>query len=143
MTLMQICAAQTLLEIKFKNKKNKNNMEKKTKIIIGVGAAMVVAVGGFAFYKSMNKKTATKSQTLVEKLNIPEEPKTVGQSMVAKAADKLGPVAEKVEKVAGRVKEVLGAASNRNANGEYQNADGTTVTYQLGYPLEVANQIFY
>jgi len=113
-------------------------MEKKTKIIIGVGAAMVVAVGGFAFYKNINKKTATKSQTLVEKLNIPEEPKTVGESFVLKAKDKLQPVTERVEKVAGKVKEVLW-----NANGEYQNADGTTVTYQLGYPLEVANQIFY
>ena len=81
-------------------------MEKKTKIIIGVGAAMIVAVGGFAFYKSMNKKTATKSQTLVEKLNIPEKPKTVGQSTVAKAAEKLEPVAEKVEKVAGKAKEI-------------------------------------
>lgn len=116
-------------------------MEKKTKIIIGVGAAMVVAVGGFAFYKSMNKKTATKSQTLVEKQNIPEEPKTVGKSKVAKAAKKLEPVAKKVEKVAGKSKEILGAVWH--ANGEYQNADGTTVTYQLGYPLEVANQIFY
>lgn len=116
-------------------------MEKKTKIIIGVGAAIVVAVGGFAFYNNINKKTATKSQTPVEKLNIPEEPKTVGESFVSKTAEKLQPVAEKVEKVAGKAKEILGALWN--ANGEYQNADGTTVTYQLGYPLEVANQIFY
>ena len=116
-------------------------MEKKTKIIIGVGAAIVVAVGGFAFYKNINKKTATKSQTLVKKLNIPEEPKTVGESFVLKAKDKLQPLTERAQKIAGKAKEKLGASWN--ANGEYQNADGTTVTYQLGYPLEVANQIFY
>lgn len=98
-------------------------MEKKTIVLISVGS-LVVLTGGYFAWKALTKpKVAAPVITYTA-------PTPVAQT-------KLQEVAGKANAVIDKAKTIFSAFSS--ADGEYQNADGSTTTFSYGLPFDLRN----